>query len=192
MKNSQLTYSRLVGDRVVLRKLTPKDFGQMLDIKPSPEYFYYIGEKQTNSVFSSRDRLRIELESVASNPNIWFIFVNKQIIGNAFFHNFENNGRSAYFAIGIFEKRNWGKSYGYETITLLLVYGFTVLGLNIVNLTVLEYHDAAIYLYKKCGFSEVGRTESNVRINGEFAKEIVMQLARESYLANRTGGAKID
>ena len=65
--------------------------------------------------------------------------------------------RTASFGIIIGEKDCWGKGYGTETAVLMLDYGFSLLGLNNIMLTVDAYNERAIRAYRRAGFKEFGR-----------------------------------
>ena len=54
------------------------------------------------------------------------------------------------------------KGYGTESITRLLEYGFTDLGLRRITLRAYPFNTRAIHVYEKCGFREYARTEEHV------------------------------
>ena len=75
--------------------------------------------------------------------------------------------RSANFGIIIGEKDCWGKGYGTETAVLMLDYGFSLLGLNNIMLTVDAYNERAIRAYRRAGFKEFGRRREARRRGGQ-------------------------
>lgn len=64
--------------------------------------------------------------------------------------------RSTWLALGIGEREQRGKGYGYEAMTLALDFVFRELNLHRVQLTVFGYNEAAIRLYEKLGFTREG------------------------------------
>jgi len=64
--------------------------------------------------------------------------------------------RRASFGILIGEKDCWGKGYGTEATRLTLDYGFRLLGLHNIMLSVSSANTAAIRAYKRAGFQVIG------------------------------------
>jgi RimJ/RimL family protein N-acetyltransferase len=62
----------------------------------------------------------------------------------------------ASFGILIGEKDCWGKGYGTEATRLTLDYGFRLLGLHNIMLSVSSANTAAIQAYTRAGFREIG------------------------------------
>ncbi len=81
---------------------------------------------------------------------------------------------TAVFGILIGEKECWGKGYGTETTRLMLDYGFTVLGLHNILLTVYSYNQRAIRAYQRAGFKEIGRRREARRLGGRFYDVVYM------------------
>jgi RimJ/RimL family protein N-acetyltransferase len=82
--------------------------------------------------------------------------------------------RTAKFIILIGEKECWGKGYGTETARLILDYGFTVLGLHNVWLTVNSFNERGIRAYRRAGFREIGRRREAHRLAGQAFDVICM------------------
>ena len=61
-----------------------------------------------------------------------------------------------WLSIGIGDRDNWGKGYGYEAVQLALKFAFHELNLHRLQLTVFSYNDRAIVLYEKLGFHREG------------------------------------
>jgi RimJ/RimL family protein N-acetyltransferase len=64
--------------------------------------------------------------------------------------------RRASFGILIGEKDCWGKGYGTEATRLTLDYGFRLLGLHNIMLSVSSANTAAIQAYTRAGFHVIG------------------------------------
>jgi diamine N-acetyltransferase len=80
--------------------------------------------------------------------------------------------RTASFGIIIGEKDCWGKGYGTETAILMLDYGFTLLGLHNITLSVDAYNERAIRAYHRAGFKEIGRRRE-ARRRGTRAYDVI-------------------
>ena len=88
-------------------------------------------------------------------------------IGNTGLHDINHFHRTAEFGILIGEKDCWNRGYGTETARLMLDYGFTVLGLHNIMLTVFDFNPGGIRAYTRAGFREVGRRREALRLGGK-------------------------
>jgi RimJ/RimL family protein N-acetyltransferase len=74
--------------------------------------------------------------------------------------------RLADFDIILGAKDCWGRGYGTETTRLTLDYGFTILGLHNIMLTVRSYNERGIRAYTRAGFRPMGRRREARRVGG--------------------------
>lgn len=88
---------------------------------------------------------------------------------------------SAELGISIGRKDYWGRGFGTEAITLVLDYGFTVLGLHNVLLTTYAYNERALRSYRKIGFTEFGRRREAMRIGDRRYDIVYMDLLRAEF-----------
>ena len=95
-------------------------------------------------------------------------------IGNAGLHGINHEHRTAGLGIMVGAKDCWGKGYGTEIVSLVLDYGFTVLGLHNIMLGVYSYNERAIRVYNRAGFRLVGRRRQAWRLGGEAYDVIYM------------------
>lgn len=80
-----------------------------------------------------------------------------RLIGNCGLHNVDPVHRSAEFGIFVGDKAFWNRGYGEDATRLMLDYGFNLLNLNNIMLSVLDFNQRAIRCYEKCGFQTIGR-----------------------------------
>lgn len=95
-------------------------------------------------------------------------------IGTAAFHAIDFRNRAANFGIMIGESSARGQGYGTEAASLMLDYGFNVLGLHSVSLTVAAFNVAGQRAYRKAGFRECGRLRERLWLAGEMWDQIQM------------------
>jgi RimJ/RimL family protein N-acetyltransferase len=98
--------------------------------------------------------------------------------------------RTATFGILIGERDCWGKGYGTETTRLMLDYGFTVLRLHNIMLTVSRANEPAVRAYTRAGFRVIGERRESRFLAGRVGGELFMDcLATEfsSPLLHRLG-----
>jgi len=102
------------------------------------------------------------------------------VIGSTGLHGIDLRHRSATFGIMIGDPDARGKGYGTEAATLMLDYGFTILGLHSINLTVAGFNLAGQKAYANAGFRECGRTRERIWFAGQWWDQILMDcLAHE-------------
>lgn len=75
-------------------------------------------------------------------------------IGTTGLHRINHRHRNAEFGITIGEKECWGKGYGAKVTALMLEYGFTMLSLHNIMLTVYSFNERGIRAYTRAGYRE--------------------------------------
>ncbi len=93
--------------------------------------------------------------------------------------------RRASFGILIGEKECWGKGYGTEATRLTLDYGFRLLGLHNIMLSVSSANTAAIRAYTRAGFHVVGARRECRREGDSVLDSIFMDCLATEF--NRSG-----
>jgi RimJ/RimL family protein N-acetyltransferase len=104
----------------------------------------------------------------------WVVEADGSFLGNARLHSFESS--EARYAVGFHDPARLGRGYGTEVTTLVLGYAFGELGLQRVNLAVLEDNERAIRCYRRCGFRNVGRVHAAAIVDGEPLDDLVMAI----------------
>ncbi len=108
---------------------------------------------------------------------------NESLIGYAQLDEILWNHRTAWLAIGLGDRMNWGQGYGQEALALLLKFAFHELNLYRVQLTVFGYNDRAIALYEKMGFAREGVFRQFLERDGQRHDMILYGLLRDEWTA---------
>ncbi len=111
--------------------------------------------------------------ATGSDPN--FAIINKNddsLLGNCGLKNVDNVNRTAEIGVFIGDKTMWNKGFAAEAMRLMLDYGFNLLNLQNIMLTVYAFNKNGIACYKKIGFKEIGRRRGAKCIAGK-AHDIV-------------------
>jgi RimJ/RimL family protein N-acetyltransferase len=95
-------------------------------------------------------------------------------IGYTVLEDIRPRARTATFHLLIGEKECWGQGYGTETTILMLDYGFTLLGLHNIHLTVDSFNERAIRAYTRAGFRVYGRRREARPFGGQVYDTIYM------------------
>ena len=104
----------------------------------------------------------------------------REHIGNIYLRGIDWVARHGEVSVFIGDAQHRGKRYGDSAVRQLREHAFRTLGLHRLYLFVVAGNDAAIRLYKRCGFAEEGRLREHVFKDGAFRDVLVMGLcARE-------------
>jgi RimJ/RimL family protein N-acetyltransferase len=79
------------------------------------------------------------------------------------------------------EKNEQDKGYGTEATKTLLDFGFSVLGLRNISLSMMETNEKARRVPKKLGFREAGRLRDYWKVNGQFRDRLLMDISKEEF-----------
>ncbi|MCE5259529.1 MAG: GNAT family N-acetyltransferase [Chloroflexi bacterium] len=82
---------------------------------------------------------------------------------------------NAYLSIGL-GKPYWDMGFGTEAMELIVRYAFQELNLHRLQLTVFEYNERALAVYRKVGFVEEGRQREWIHRDGKRYAMILMGL----------------
>jgi diamine N-acetyltransferase len=97
--------------------------------------------------------------------------------------------RRASFGILIGEKDCWGKGYGTEATRLTLDYGFRLLGLHNIMLSVSSANTAAIRAYTRAGFHVIGARRECRRESDSVLDSIFMDCLATEFDGSGLAGA---
>jgi RimJ/RimL family protein N-acetyltransferase len=107
----------------------------------------------------------------------WFIIYDRatwQPVGHIDLFEIDWRSRTATLGLLIGEATARGRGLGSETVSLMLDYAFTALGLNSVMLLVDSFNLAGQAAYRKAGFREFGRRRQGSLLNGTLHDLIYM------------------
>jgi RimJ/RimL family protein N-acetyltransferase len=104
-----------------------------------------------------------------------------ELIGGCGLKDVDLVNRTAMLGIFIGEVEYRGHGYGADAIHLLLSHGFHILGLESLSLEVFSYNEAAIALYRKVGFREIGRRRRARRIGNRAFDVILFDMLNEEF-----------
>jgi RimJ/RimL family protein N-acetyltransferase len=113
----------------------------------------------------------------------WIIEQEGSFLGTTRLHRFEPTPDRARFSIGLVAASKLGKGLGSTVTRLVLRYGFDELGLEEIDLYVLDFNERAQRCYRSCGFREVERIPSDIVESGRRVDDIVMVVRPATFQA---------
>lgn len=183
-KETELTRRRKVmlrGERVLLAPLVAADL---------PVMFEWINDRE-QVLFNAPYTPVSEAQHKA-----WFDAIQQQkdtaifgirllkggaLIGTCQLHNINSVHRTAELQIRLGEKKERGRGYGTEAVSVLLDFAFKDLNLNRVYLHVFATNEAALRVYEKVGFVREGVLRKAAHIDGDYVDIVVMGILRDEY-----------
>lgn len=135
----------------------------------------------------AREAFEAEYERNAREPHpswVGFIIFDRATdtpIGGISLRNLDLTIGVGELGISIGRKDYWGKGFGTEAITLILDYGFSVLGLHNIMLSTYAYNERAMRSYQKVGFREFGRRREAQRLGDRRYDIVYMDLLRAEF-----------
>ncbi|MFJ8439402.1 GNAT family N-acetyltransferase [Kitasatospora griseola] len=108
------------------------------------------------------------------------------LIGTASVWGIDNHHRSAHLGLGLLPSCR-GKGYGTDVVAALCVYGFTVRGLQRLQVDTLADNHAMIRAAERNGFVREGVLRSSAWVMGEFLDQALLGLLARDWTAARQG-----
>ena len=175
-------FKKLVGERIYLSPINPDDLETYTEYLNDLETGLPIGQA-TRSLSLAREKEI--LERMTKEDHTFAIIRGdgdeERMIGNCDLYDVDHRDRRAMLGIFIGDHASRGKGYGTEAIKLLLEYGFGLLNLENIMLTLDGYNQRGIRCYEKCGFKIMGRRRSAKYISGVAYDIIYMDILREDF-----------
>lgn len=107
---------------------------------------------------------------------IFMIFADGKAIGQVGLLDINKYDENADLYIVIGEKDYWGKGIGEMAINFIHDYAKRELGLHKIVLNVHARNERAVNLYKKVGYNEIGVSHDNIKRDGKFEDEVLMEI----------------
>lgn len=170
---------RIVGDNIILRKITMEDTDNVVRWRNNPEVrnnFIFRGE------FTYETHTHWMQTKVASGQVIQYIILTKDgeiPVGSVYFRDVDMINNSAEYGVFIGEDFARKKGIGTEAAKLFSRYGLEELGFHRISLRVLEGNEVAYRTYEKAGFKKEGVFRDMVFLDGKYRDVIFMSLLKE-------------
>lgn len=169
------------GKRIYLRPFTGDDVEWYCEAMLQTKSSKLTGTKK----LFSKEVLQSYLERIASDDErVQFVIAlkdNDRPIGEIAIMDMDPSNRSGHLRIAIFNEEDCGQGYGREALLLILDYGFGMMNLNRIELSVYSYNDRAIRAYEKIGFVQEGIQREALYYNHEYHDAIMMSMLAREY-----------
>ena len=167
-------FKKIVGERLYLSPMNVED---------AEAYTKWMNSRDVTDNLNNTCRVctvEIERNYIASKTSTDYDFSivlnDGTLIGNVSLMNLNLISGTASLGIFIGEEENRNKGYGTEAMKLLVDYGFNILRLHNIDLSVFSFNERAIKSYEKVGFKEYGRRHESYFLDGKYHDEIFMEI----------------
>lgn len=173
---------KLVGEKVYLSPISLDDV---------EEYTHYVNNLKMSAgvggvVYTGVVDYDDELKLLKKFKEMKYQFAvrkleDDELLGDIGFNSVDTLHKTAILGIMLANEDYQHKGYGTEAMNLLLDFGFSLLNLKNIFLEVFEYNKIAYNLYKKVGFTEIGRRRKALEIMGKRYDVIMMDILSEEF-----------
>lgn len=160
-----------------------------LEVIHSGEFASWIANKEAikysvSSFLPERDKIWVRsfISSLKNNTATWdqAIVFDGTVVGYCGLANISNQNRSGEYYILIGDQKYWNRGLGTLAGKKVLEFGFGVLGLHRIWLTVSKLNYGGKKSYKKMGFIEEGRMKEACFRDGQFHDKIIMSIIEDN------------
>lgn len=168
------------GERVTLRELTEDDVGEhYVAWMNDAEVMRYL---ESRFVLHSQDSLRAYVRAMLESPDNVFLAIvlneDGRHIGNVKLGPIDRNHLIADVGILIGERSSWGKGYATETIRILTVHAFSVLGLRKLTASAYLVNLASVAAFLKAGWQREGVRPGHFLCDGQPVDGVLLGIVR--------------
>ena len=176
----------LTGPRVTLRAPVPSDKQDRLALGRDAEIVRMFGGSAQDATPLTLAEVEIWYANVETEPYGWMIEHEGKCVGSVRLHDFDEGNQSAWYAIGILDRKLLDRRLGREVTALVLAYAFQALDLLRVDLRVLAFNVRAIRSYEGSGFTRQTINRNAVQVDGEWHDDVIMSMKRKEWDARPT------
>ncbi|MDP2586435.1 MAG: GNAT family N-acetyltransferase [Candidatus Komeilibacteria bacterium] len=172
--------NKIISDRLYLRLLTLAD--------ASAEYAGWLKDPEVNKFLETRDSsiedLQNFIQKQINDQNSLFYGIfdksNDKHIGNLKLEPIDWPNKKAVFGILLGDKNYWGKGIGTEATQLIVDYAFGDMGLEQIQLGVIDSNHRAIRVYEKVGFKVTEIKKQSVHHDDAVYDEVIMRVLKNN------------
>jgi RimJ/RimL family protein N-acetyltransferase len=167
------------GERVVLRAIEREDLPNYVEWLNDSRVLEYFGQVFPFSL--AQEEMWYEGQLKDSSTCNFAIEFEGRHVGGAGFSNID--GRNSNAEVGLFVgiPELWDQGLGYDTLTMLVRFGFEEMNLHRIYLRVFAGNKRGIHLYEKVGFQHEGCWRQGEFRHGHYHDLLWMSILRDEW-----------
>jgi len=173
----------LETERLILRKIEPKDVEAVLKIYGDPKAAEYDWFNPIESEEKAMKFIHHFNKEYEEQEEITWGITRKgdgAFIGTCCLGDFDDDARRS--EIGYVLLRNeWNKGYATEAVKALVTFGFEIMNLNRIEAFITPGNDASIRVLKKANFLQEGIVRERDLIKGELVDGVILAILKRDY-----------
>lgn len=161
MNAINIEYPSLETERIKLRLLTLEDANEVFTLFSDSEVTRYMDIEPCKDIHEAEEIIKFHMDDAGCR---WGLFKKdaNTFIGTAGFHYLRKN-EHFIAEIGFdLAKEHWGKGYMMEAMKEVISFGFSEMGLDIIDATVEPENVNSLRLMRKLGFEEHEELKDNL------------------------------
>ena len=173
----------LNGRRIRLRAMLEPDADGLYAVFSDAETMRYWSTTPVRDIAQVRERIKLVHEWFAAREGMqWAIALcdDDRCIGTATLFNISMANRRAEFGCSL-ARMLWGQGLAREAVSLMLRYGFDVLGLQRIEADIDPRNSQSITLAERLGFQREGLLRARWRVGGETQDSAIFGLLRDEF-----------
>lgn len=169
------------GKKVLIRAIEEEDLGLLHKWSNDPDINYMLAGWHFPSSMRDQEEWFSRLSLNSNNQRFSIQTKDGDLIGMVNLVDINWKDRRAHSGMLLGDSNIRGKGYGRDTIMAINRYAFEELGLMRLDGTIINYNDASIAAYTKCGWNKEGlKKNSNFRKN-QWWDEIIIGITKDDY-----------
>lgn len=169
------------GKTVTLRAIEKEDLSLLHKWSNDPEINYMLGGWHFPSSQQDQEKWFNNLSLSGLNQRFAIDAPSTGLIGMANLVDINWKDRNAFHGMLLGDKDIRGKGYGRDTIMAISRYSFEELGLMRLDGSMIEYNEASINAYLKCGWKIEGRKKNYYFRKNQWWDHIIVGITKEDY-----------
>lgn len=153
--------------RLILREMLAEDYEGLFAMDSDKDVHTYLGNNPITDLQQAKDAIaNIRQQYIDNGIGRWAVVEKEsnEFVGWSGLKlvKEERGPHGNYYDVGYrFAKKYWGKGYATETALASVDYGFSEMGLDVLNATAETGHKASIHVLQKAGLKLIGEFISN-------------------------------
>lgn len=185
--------TRLINDRIVLRRFTMADAADLLSLYADRDVMRYWSHAPWRSLDQARRAIVDAIDDYASGASLHYAIEHRpsgQLIGSCALYDISSGRRSASLGY-LLAKAHWGRGYLSKALTVLLAMAFDALDLNRIEAEVDCRNKGSALALRRFGFREEACLRQRWMVDGVGRDVVVHALLRGDSQAGLPVGAPL-
>lgn len=157
-------------DRIRFKKVSRKDIENIHEYASDPEVSFFIGWKLKNNIHETNSLVEKMINNQEKGTHQYASVVlesTKKVIGNIMIFNYDKISNQAEIGY-VFNKENWNKGHGTESLGLLIDFAFENLKIHKLFAKVVENNIGSSKILEKNNFVLEGRLRDHFYIENKY------------------------